>query len=86
MSKRIRNAGLAALTAMVIAVAGTAVAEQSAPSGSDPAPGMMQGDDSMPDMDGMMSMMGMMERMNAMMSLCEKMMGTTPSAPESEPS
>lgn len=82
MSKRIRNACLAALTAMVIAVSGPAVAEQLGPSRSDPAPGMMQGDDSMPDMDGMMSMM---ERMNAMMSLCEKMMGTTPSTPESEP-
>lgn len=32
-----------------------------------------------------MPMMGMMERMTAMMTLCGKMMGTTLSARESEP-
>jgi hypothetical protein len=84
MRQAIRKAGLAALTAMLIA--GAAVAEQSAPEGTDAAPGMMRGDDdNMPGMDGMMSMMGMMERMSAMMTLCEKMMGTIPPAQKTDP-
>ena len=81
MSRRIRNAGLAALIAMLIAGTGAAVAQQAAPSGSDPAPEMMQDNDS--GMEGMMSMMEMMARMSTMMTLCEKMMETPPSSQES---
>jgi acyl CoA:acetate/3-ketoacid CoA transferase beta subunit len=85
MPKAIRNAILAALTAVLIAGAGLAAAGQSDPSGSESAPGMAQGDDQMPGMGGMMSMMKMMERMTAMMTLCEKMMETAPSAQEGDP-
>ena len=86
MSETIRNAGLAALITVVITIGSAAVAEQPAAEGTDAAPGMMQGTNQMHGMDGMMPMMGMMERMAAMMTLCEKMMGSTPSPAKTEPS
>lgn len=65
--------------ALVVLIAGTvasssvqAAGMMAAPSGSDKAPAMMQGEDT--GSGSMDDMMGMMMQMNKMMELCTKMM------------